>query len=206
MLQWQLTGGWFASAGLTLIPPDGSKYNGTVNPDYFTLEPAFSVAYLSPDWHLTANFRYDINSASKGHTGTYQIVANAAPAVFNSVPAGTVASIGNGYTSVNELFLDVAALRQIGKFEIGPGANFEWQTTADTPGGASPAPRRRHPWAQHWVVVAPSIGALAGYNFGLADLQVWATDSVYNKDDFGGWTIFSRLTFRLWGLRQQRRY
>lgn len=202
LLQWQLGGGFFASAGLTLIPPDGSTYNGTLNPDYFTWEPSASVAYLTPDWHVTANFRYDINSASKGHTGTYQIVANAAPVVFNPALAATVASIGNGYTSGNELFLDVAALREIGKFELGPVANFKWQTTADTPGGGfscAQVAASLGPTLGCGRATNASVGALVGYNFGLVDLQAWATDSVYNKDDFGGWAIFSRLTFRLWG-------
>ena len=34
LLQWTLGPGLFASAGITIIPPDGSRYNGTTNPDY----------------------------------------------------------------------------------------------------------------------------------------------------------------------------
>jgi hypothetical protein len=40
---------------------------------------------------------------------------------------------------------------------------------------------------------------LVGYNFGLVDLQVWAVDSVYTRDDYAGSGIFSRLTFKIWG-------
>jgi len=204
LLKWQAGGGWFVSTGLTLIPPDGSRYNGTLNPDYFTWEPTFAVAYMSQDWHLTANFRYDINSSSAGHTGTYQIAANLPfPLGFGGTPlAATIAGIGNGYTSGQELFLDVAALHEFGKFELGPVANFKWQTTADTPGGGFTCAQLAAALPASLGcgrATNVSVGALAGYNFGPVDLQVWATDSVDNKDDFEGWAIFSRLSFKLWG-------
>ena len=195
LLEWSLGNGWFAAPGLTLIVPDGSRYNGTLNPDYFTAEPRFSVAYLSKDWHLTANFLYDINTRSAGHTGTYQIVANLPP-------FPPLAGIGNGYTSGQEAFLDVAATYQWGKFEIGPVAAFKWQTTSDSPGGGFTC-------AEVAALLGPtlgcgkatniSVGGLIGYNFGLVDVQAYATDSVYTKDDYGGWGIFGRLTFKLWG-------
>jgi len=209
LLEWSLGNGWFAAPGLTLIVPDGSRYNGTLNPDYFTAEPRLSVAYLSKDWHLTANFLYDINTRSGGHTGTYSLIANTPFPGFGGVPGlgGTpagpvVASIGNGYTSGQEAFLDVAATYQWGKFEIGPVAAFKWQTTSDSPGGGFTC-------AEVAALLGPtlgcgkatniSVGGLIGYNFGLVDVQAYATDSVYTKDDYGGWGIFGRLTFKLWG-------
>ena len=190
LLEWSLGNGWFVAPGITLIVPDGSRYNGTLNPDYFTTEPRLSVAYLTKDWHVTANFLYDINSASAGHTGSYQIFAPA------------FAGIGNGYTSGQEAFLDVAATYQWGKWEIGPVAAFKWQTTSDTPGGgfSCAALALALPAGLGCGRAAnTSVGGLIGYNFGLVDVQVYATDSVYTKDDYGGWGIFGRLTFKLWG-------
>jgi hypothetical protein len=201
LLQWTLGHGWFAAAGLTLIAPIGSAYNGTLNPDYFTVQPRGAIAYLGPDWHVTANFKYDINAASKGHTGTYQIIANSFPVIFNPALAATIASFGNGYQSGQELFIDVAATRVFGNLEIGPVASFKWQTTSDVPGGGFSC-------AQVAALLGPtrscgnatnvSVGGLVGYNFGPVDLQAWATDSVYTRDDFSGWGVFSRLSFRLW--------
>lgn len=199
--QWSFGNGWFAAAGLTLIPQIGSRYNGTLNPDYFTTEPRAAIAYISPDWHVTANLKYDINGASTGHTGTYQIIANAPPVIFNPALAATIASFGAGYRSGQELFLDVAATRVLGKFEIGPVASFKWQTTSDRPGSGFTC-------AQVQAVLGPtrscgkasnaSVGGLVGYDFGPADLQVWATDSFSAQDDFKGWGVFTRLSFRVW--------
>lgn len=201
LLQWQLGGGWFANAGVTLIPPDGSRYNGALNPDYFTWEPRAALAYVDADWHLTANFKYDINSASSGHTGTYQIAANLPPLAGTPL-APVVAGIGNGYRSGQEAFLDLAATHIWGKWEIGPVASLKWQTTSDSPGGGFTC-------AQVAALLGPtlgcgratnySLGGLVGYNFGLMDVQTWVTDSVYTKDDYGGLAFYSRLTFRLWG-------
>ena len=206
LLQWKLGNGWFASTGLTLIAPDGSRYNGTNNPDYFTYEPRAALAYISKDWHLTANFKYDINGTSAGHTGTYQIAANLPfPAGFGGTPlASTIAGIGNGYRSGQEAFLDLAATYQFGKWEIGPVASLKWQTTADTPGGGFTCAQL----ATAGLAAAGlgcgratnySVGGLVGYNFGPVNLQVWATDSVYNRDDYAGWAVYSRLVFKIWG-------
>lgn len=197
LLEWGLGNGWFVAPGMTFIVPDGSRYNGTLNPDYFTAEPRFSVAYISKDWHLTANFLYDINTRSDGHTGAYQIAAATLPPALGALIAG----IGNGYTSGQEAFLDTAATYQWGKFEIGPVASFKWQTTSDSPGGGFSC-------AQLAALLPPtlgcgraaniSVGGLIGYNFGLVTAQVYATDSVYTKDDYGGWGVFGRFTFLVW--------
>src|SRR5664280_1174733 len=191
LLQWKLGNGWFASTGLTLIAPDGSRYNGTNNPDYFTYEPRAALAYIDKDWHLTANFKYDINAASKGHTGTYAML-----------PYAPYAAIGNGYTSGQQAYLDLAATHIFGKWEIGPVASLKWQTTDDTPGGGFTC-------AQVAAFLGPtlgcgratnySLGGLVGYNFGPVDLQVWATDSVYTRDDYAGWAVYSRVVFKIWG-------
>jgi len=204
ILQWTLGHGWFADLGVTLIAPDGSRYNGTNNPDYWTVEPRGGLAYIDKDWHFTANFKYDINGSSAGHTGTYQIAANLpAPLGFGGTPlAATIAGIGNGYTSGNELFADLALTHMFGKLEFGPVASIKVQTTNDTPGAgftcaqlAATLPANLGCGKAQNIAV----GGLAGYNFGPVDLQVWVIDSVYTRDDYSGWGIYSRLTFKLWG-------
>jgi hypothetical protein len=213
ILQWTLGHGWFADLGVTLIAPDGSRYNGTLNPDYFTVEPRGGVAYIDKDWHFTANFKYDINQASKGTTGTYQIAANLPfPTGFGGTPlAATIAGIGNGYRSGNEFFADVALTHLFGKLEIGPVASFKYQTSNDTPGGTNLGTGRAFTCAD--LVTAGlaaaglgcgnaanvAVGGLVGYNFGPVDWQVWIVDSVYTRDDFAGWGVFTRLTYKLWG-------
>jgi hypothetical protein len=192
--------GWFASAGFTFIAPDGSRYNGTSNPDYWTYEPRVALAYLDKEWWLTANLKYDFNKASAGHTGLYQIVAGAIP-----IPAvaSTVASIGNGYTTGQQAFLDLAATYKFGSWQVGPVASFKWQTTADRPGAGFTC-------AQVTALLGPtlscgnatnhSVGALIGYYFTPdVKLEAWATDSVYTRDAFGGWGVFTRLSFKMWG-------
>ena len=206
LLQWKLGNGWFASAGLTLIAPDGSRYNGTNNPDYFTYEPRAALAYINKDWHLTANFKYDINGTSAGHTGKYQIAANLPfPLGFGGTPfAPVIAGIGNGYRSGQEAFLDLAATHIFGKWEIGPVASFKWQTTADTPGGGFTCAQLAANGSAALGLGCGratnySVGGLVGYNFGPVNLQVWATDSVYNRDDYAGWAIYTRMVFKIWG-------
>jgi len=199
LASWKLGNGWFASAGFTFIAPDGSMYNGTSNPDYWTYEPRVALAYLGKDWNLTANLKYDFNTASAGHTGAYQVVAGATP-----IPAvaATVTSIGNGYTTGQQAFLDLAAIYKFGKWEVGPVASLKWQTTADRPGGGFTC-------AQVTALLGPtlscgnatnhSIGALVAYNLAPVKLEVWATDSVYTQDAFRGWAVYTRLLFRVWG-------
>ena len=170
--------------------------------EILTAEPRVSVAYLSTNWHLTANFAYDINTSSLGRTGSYQIVANAPPVSFIPALASTIASIGNGYRSGQEAFLDVATLYAIGNWEFGPVASFMWQTTADTPGGGFTC-------ANVTALLGPTLscgrainiaaGGLLGYNLGLVDLQAFVTHSVYTQDFFEGWGAYGRLTLKIWG-------
>ena len=90
---------------------------------------------------------------------------------------------GNGYISGNELFGDFSALYKIGKWQIGPVGYFEAQTTADSPGGgytcataAAAAPRWIYPVCAYQSQIA--IGALVGYDFGPAAVQLWFDDTV----------------------------
>lgn len=187
-LSWNLGGGLFASAAFDVYVPDGSRYDGTLNPDYWTFEPRASVSYLGNGWDLTGTFLYNFNTASQGHTGPF---------------AGTAAAVfGNGYQSGDQAFLDITATKKFGKWEIGPVGYLAWQTTNDSPGGglscgamgASTAGLLTCGRATDYAV-----GGLVGYDFGPVALKFTLTDSVYTKDDFGGLFLWTKLSFRLWG-------
>jgi hypothetical protein len=206
ILQWTLGHGWFTDLGVTIIAPDGSRYNGTNNPDYWTVEPRGGVAYIDQNWHFTANFKYDINGSSAGHTGSYQIAANLPfPLGFGGTPlASTIAGIGNGYRSGNELFGDFALTAIFGKLEVGPVGFFKVQTNADSPGNGLTCAQVsalvfNNPNLSCGKATNVSVGGLVGYNFGPVNWQVYVTDTVAEQDDFRGWGIYTRLTYKLWG-------
>lgn len=171
-LSWNLGGGWFVSLGFNFTGPDGIRYTGTPNPDYWTFEPTFAVAYLAANWNLAANFFYDINTASGG-----------------------VCCAGGTITSGNSLYGDFHALYKFGKWSIGPVAYFEEGITKDTGGG--PAPAAACPGACG-SVSSLAFGGLVGYDFGPVDLQVWVTDSVVHQNTIDGLNVWTRLGFRLW--------
>jgi hypothetical protein len=110
-LSWTLGPGWFFGVGLTIAAPDGSQWASTasdvnINPDYWTFAPGWALSYIDVNWLLSANFRYDINTASRGVT----------------LGAPFLRSAANGFISGNELFGDLTALYKIGKWRIGPVA------------------------------------------------------------------------------------
>ena len=202
-LQWTLGQGWFAGTAMTFIIPDGSRYNGTLNSDYFSYQPRAFLAYANKDWHISANFRYDINTSSAGHTGAYQIAANLPfPLGFGGTPlSATVAGIGNGYRSGDVAFLDAAALYQYKRWELGPVASFKYQTTDDRPGGGFTCASLRASLPtslQCGKSENVAIGGLVGLDLGVVHMQAWLTDTVHTKDDFGGLGVYSRLVFPLW--------
>ncbi len=149
-LSWNLGHGWFSSLALTVVGPDGSQWASTLasvnlNPDYWTIAPGWAVSYLDANWLLSANFRYDINTASRGVT----------------MGAPFLGGAGNGFVSGNELFGDFTALYKIGKWSIGPVGYFEAQTTTDRPGmGVTCTP------AICGMQSQVALGGLVGYDFG----------------------------------------
>ncbi len=177
-LSWNLGGGLFVSAGFNFMAPLGTRITGTPNPDYWTLEPTFAVSYLANNWVLSGNFFYDINTAS----------------------AGTCCLVNNTITSGNALYGDLTAAYKFGKWEIGPVAYFEVQTTSDTGSGCnlpgvfgSPTACARYQ--------SFALGGLVGYDFGPVDLQVWVTDQLVGNNSpagAGSIDVWTRLGFRLW--------
>jgi hypothetical protein len=187
-LSWSFGSGWFANAGFALHIPNGSNYNNTANPDYLTYEPHAAVTYFADGWNLTANFVYDFNAASAGHTGAF---------------AGTpLAAFGRGYRSGDQAFLDLTTTKKIGNWEIGPVAYFMWQTTPDRPGGGyscSTLAATTQSLVTCGRATDYAIGGLIGYDFGPVALKTFFTDSVYTRDNVGGLAVWTKLSFRLWG-------
>jgi hypothetical protein len=174
---------------LTVVGPDGSRWPSTalgavdLNPDYWTFAPGFAISYLDANWELSANFRYDINTASQGVT------------MSPFLPAGAA----NGFISGNELFGDLTALYKIGKWQIGPVAYFEAQTTADKPGGGVPCTPAICGFQSQIAV-----GGLVGYDFGPVAVQAWFDDTVECKNAVCGLDVWGRMSFKIWGFDAPR--
>lgn len=187
-LSWRIGHGWFVAASLNIDPPDGSQWrttgtNTNVNPDYWTFAPGFAVSYLDRDWLISGNFRYDINTPSRGIT----LAVPAIPFV------GAAAS--NGFVSGNELFGDLSVLYHVGKWEFGPVGYFDVQTTPDRLGGGIACTP-----ALGGMQSQIAVGALVGYDFGPTKIQVWVDQTVECvASGMCGTDVWSRLSFRLWG-------
>jgi len=181
-LSWNLGHGWFTSLALTIVAPDGSQWPSTfasvdLNPDYWTFAPGWALSYFDASWMLSANFRYDINTASKG-------VTMAAPFLGGA---------GNGFISGNELFGDLTALYKMGKWSFGPVGYFEAQTTADKPGkGVACTPGICGYQSQ------VAVGALVGYDFGPVAVQAWFDQTVECANAVCGLDVWARMSFRIW--------
>jgi hypothetical protein len=185
-LSWNLGGGWFAALALTIVGPDGSRWPSSaalgavdLNPDYWTVAPGFAVSYLDANWELSANFRYDINTASQGVT------------LSPFLPAGAAA----GYVSGNLLFADFTALYKLGKWSFGPVGYFVAQTTPDSPGGGVACTSTICGYQSQ-----ADLGWLIGYDFGPVAVQVWADESVECANCIGnGFDVWGRMSFKIWG-------
>ena len=175
-LSWNLGGGWFYSVSFNFMAPDGSRWVGTPNPDYWTLEPAMAISYLANNWVLSANFFYDVNPRSNGPC---------------CVAVGLTG--GGPITSGNTLLwrLHLASTRSAS----GRSARLltsKSQTTGDTgPGCAIPG--------NCGNLRTVDVGGLVGYDFGPVDIQAWVTQSVFRQDAIDGLTFWSRIGFKLWG-------
>jgi hypothetical protein len=200
---WNWHNGWFTSLSFAVQGPDGSQYNGTLNQDYWTFSPGAAISYLDKNWKVSVNIDYDIHTASKGHTGTYAAVANNVANPPIAAPNGCVgfACAGVGYTGGQQLFIDWSAEYRWGKLAFGPVGYIKDQTTSDSPGSgytcASLVAAYGSPSLGCGRTEDIAFGGIIGYDFGPAELEVWATDSVYTKDDFHGSSIFTRLSFKL---------
>jgi hypothetical protein len=183
-LSWNLGGGLFVSGAFGVYIPDGSRYDLTANPDYLTFEPHAAVSYLAGGWDLTAHFLYDFNTASAGHSSP-----------FAKTPA---APFGMGYRSGDQAFLDLTATKKYGKWEIGPVAYFEWQTTSDQPGGGfSCAQMLAATTVSCGRATDYALGGLIGYDWGPVAVKMLLTDTFYHSDELGGFAMWTKISFPL---------
>jgi hypothetical protein len=191
-LSWKLgDSGLAVKTGLGIYTPDGTVTGaygtGNAGSPYWTYQPELIVSYLKDGWNLSAAIYEEFNTR-------------------NSV---------SQYTSGDILHADFTATKTIGKWTFGPVAYYYGQVSNDSCGagclygtGTLLNPQRFNIWA---------VGGLVGYDFGPANLSVWATQEVSAKasnpaavaatgSDFSlvpqGTTVLATLSYRLWGPEQ----
>jgi hypothetical protein len=200
----------FFNVGIGFVAPTGTTFAGSLVPDYWTVRPHWAVSYLGDGLNLTAAFTYDINTASQGNMGLYQIIARnpATPSVVSALLSGP-ANPGAGYTTGNYFFGDFTATKRFDKWEVGPVGFVKFQTTSDTPGGINPGTGAAWTCAQLTAAKLPtcgkdvSIGAglLIGYNFGPVDVKFIYSNAFYARDTIGentGSLAIIKTSFRIW--------
>jgi hypothetical protein len=187
-LSWNFKNGWFASAGYAFFIPDGSRYDNSPNPDYWSHELHGAVSYLGDGWDLTAHLVYELNSPSAGHTG-----------VFARTPA---AAFGVGYRSGDQIFVDLTATKKFGNWELGPVAYFKQQITSDSPGGGvscATMSTRTGSLLNCGRAAETALRGLIGYHIDKnTALQVMVTDTAYSRDYYEGLNVWTKLSFALW--------
>jgi hypothetical protein len=169
--------------------------DSNVGAPYYTFQPDFVLSYVKDGLNLTAYTYYEHNTKNEK----------------------------SGYTSGDIFHADLTATKQFGKWTIGPVAYYAGQVTSDRSsatfdtylGAAIPVPGGIHGFnAGRYEQFA--VGGLLGYDFGIANLSVYATDDVLSRAFGGnsgtrylseipftsetsskGWTLFGRLIFPL---------
>jgi hypothetical protein len=162
----------------------GVNGTGNIGSPYWTFEPELIVSYLKDGWNLSAAFYEELNTK-------------------NSI---------SQYTTGDILHADFTVTKTIDKWTFGPVAYYYGQVTNDSCGvgclyrtGTLGNPQKFNIWA---------VGGLVGYNFGPAQLSVWATQEISAKAsnpaavvatgaDLSlvpqGMTVLATLSYRLWG-------
>lgn len=192
-LSWMLgTSGFAVKAGLGIFAPTGTIQGlnglGNVGSAYWTYQPELVVSYLKDGWNLSAAFYEEFNTANSR----------------------------DKYTQGDIFHADFTATKTIGKWTFGPVGYYVAQVSDDKCPIITCAGTALHPFgtltnAQRFQLAA--VGGLVGYNFGPANLSVWATQEVYGKasnpaglaalgQDLSlttrGMTVFGTLSYRLW--------
>lgn len=182
-LSWKLgDSGFFAKAGLGIWMPTGS------------ISGPNGLGNMGAPW-----WTFEPNLVLSYFKDGWNLTAN----VFGEI---NTASTVTGYTSGNVLRAEFTATKTLGKWTVGPVAYYVGQVSDDKSsafyGGAINA-NRYDIWA---------VGALIGYNFGAATLNLWATQDISAHASGGtplfgvdsasiarGLTVFCSLSYRLWG-------
>jgi hypothetical protein len=188
-LSWKFgNSGFNIKTGLGIYLDDGCRTgaNGLAceaNP-YYTFQPELILSYLKDGWNLSAAMYVEINTAN---TFTH-------------------------YTTGDIFHADFTATKTIGKWTFGPVAYFVGQVTDDqcpvsclaTGESTLLHSNRFSEWA---------VGGLLGYDFGPANVSVWATQEIAAKASnpaavaatgadpsvvAQGTTVFATLSYRIW--------
>jgi hypothetical protein len=190
-LSWKLwNSGFVVKTGLGIYLDDGSQTGanglGNVANPYWTYQPELILSYLKDGWNLTAAMYIEINTPN---TVTH-------------------------YTTGDLFHTDFTATKTIGKWTFGPVASFWGQVSNDS----CPASCVAVYGTNQALLNANSssvwaVGALLGYDFGPANVSVWATQQVSAKASNaaaiqaglpdgslvdGGTTVFATLSYRIW--------
>jgi hypothetical protein len=197
-LHWNLGNGFFVQSGFGFYFPDGTIQgalgNSNIGAPYFTFQPHLVFSYVKDGWNITSYMYYEKNTKNEK----------------------------SGYTTGDIFHADFTATKQFGQWTIGPVAYYAAQLTSDRPSDitdAALAAATTIPGIQGFNAgkfETFGIGGLLGYDFGAVLLQIWATKEVVarafggnsgtpllNEIPFAtdvsgrGWTIFSRLTYRI---------
>jgi hypothetical protein len=183
-LSWKLgESGFYVKTGLGMYVPAGtiSGPAGLSEPGspWWTFQPEIAVSYFKNGWNFTANVFTEFHTRN-----TY-----------------------TGYRSGDILHGEFTATKTIDKWTVGPVAYYLGQVSNDTSSGfynGAINVNRYNVWA---------VGGLVAYDFGPATLKVWALDQVFADASGGtagppgldtasttkGWSVYSSLSFRLWG-------
>lgn len=181
-LSWKLgDSGLYAKAGLGMWLPTG------------TVNGANGLGNIGAPW-----WTFQPNLVISYVKDGWNLTAN----VFHEI---NTANSVTGYRSGDVLHAEFTATRTMGNWTIGPVAYYAGQVTNDRSsafyGGAINA-NRYDIWAA---------GAMVGYNFGPASLNVWATQEIsanarggtprFGADSAAisrGFSVFASLSYRLW--------
>lgn len=154
-LSWNLGEGWFAKAGLGIAIPDG------------TIRGESGLDNIGNPW-----WTFQPNVVVSYLKNGWNLTANLSEE-FNTENYKT------DYKTGNVLHLDVTAAKTIGKWTMGPIATYVGQVTGDR----SSSFYNDRVITDHFNVI--SLGALVGYNFGPATVNLWGAKDI-NTNASGG--------------------
>jgi hypothetical protein len=189
-LAWKLgTSGFAVKTGVSVGLPDGTttganKLGNVANP-YWTFQPELILSYLKDGWNLSVAVYDEINTAN---TATH-------------------------YTSGDIFHADFTATKTIGKWTFGPVAYYVGQITDDScPVSCQAFYGTQETLLHNSRSSVWAVGGLLGYDFGPANVSVWATQEVSAKASNAaaaalgadgsvttqGTTVFATLSYRIW--------
>jgi hypothetical protein len=170
MLSWNPSTGWFVKLGVIVWAPLGTISAGPLNNGLGNL----GAPYWIIEEHLAVSYL----------TKEWSVTANLIYAINTR---NTYSHVTDG----NVLNVDLAAAKKFGAFEIGPVGYFSTQVTSDIGCeafyGAGVCARG----------AKAGVGGLIGYDFGSVFAKLAVTDSVYIKNSFDGWRVWSTVTIKL---------